>query len=292
MFEKKLINCVDLDGTLTHYRLDYEFDIFKIAGTLENVPTTIKQIVGEFSNKPEELVKGIINDTSCGLFARIIKASIAKGHYQALTTFNMSLEYIRLALALLGLTENEIGKIHIKNRKSKLECTENKNPYIAEVQRYFNLGEGVEISLIDDDPDNCYAAVEKGVKIFLVPEIYVADRSKDQACFNYLKDYAIYLNLSELDLSISVPSPQERLNTARKILNIVEEMELGTMEVNSFKRVIDLNSHPQNLAKKTKSSTALSRMIALNQDERTAVKALCALNVFKQEMDNSFGIGS
>lgn len=255
------INCLDLDGTITSQEFDnYLRDTKKLTSLAQILPM-IKELIGE-SAKPEDLVARVINDTSCGLFARTIKASIAKGHYQAITTFNMSIEYIHFALALFGLTEDELQKIYIKYRTSPTDNVVNKNEYIIDAIKHFNLWENrgdlnLFVSLVDDNADNCLAAQDKGVEVFLVE----GDKS-----YGHLRAHAKYLKLQDNDLKVSLPSAQERFQTAKKILKIDDiKVEPVTADNNSLKRVIGhMPTQYDLMEKKVKSESSLSKMVGQN----------------------------
>lgn len=83
----------------------------------EQVKNNIVNLILRYEKSPQDLWYNLIKDTRDERLGRAIKAILARGYYRALVTFNSSKKYSLFALAMLGLTEEEIRDIWIRNRK-------------------------------------------------------------------------------------------------------------------------------------------------------------------------------
>jgi len=230
--KKRYVNCFDLDGTITKYEADKDYESFlrpeAIIGTWrDHLINYLLQV-----KDAKAFHDGIIQDTPDEFLARAIKLSIIEGKdYNAILTFNTSIDYTKIILAMIGLTEAEISKLFIRHRKPDDEI-ENKNKFIIEALEYFKDGEKtlrslmekdydcVEICLMDDNEDNINAADEYGIRPFLVPETVDCKSKLEDDSFEYLREFMNYKSLSKEDLmKVKLPSMEDRVKTALKILS-------------------------------------------------------------------------
>ncbi len=223
---RDIVACFDLDDTLADATV-FDFIYSKYYFTKEAESMSISELLAygfnrEFSSRRDDLIQDLIMDTEDFLLARTMKKLMADGHKVAIVTFNTSLEYTNFALALMGLSEEEINRIVVVHRDD--EVPENKNGYIKQVldEHGFNFTDEQLrdpenkdvpiITLLDDNVVNCEEAnKEIGVDAF---HVY---GNKEE----YIEDFYDMLGykIEEL-LAIDTPSFENRFALAFKMMPV------------------------------------------------------------------------
>jgi len=92
----------------------------------------------------------------------LIRDALNNGHHVAVLTGSLYIKLVPLALESMGLTQEEIRKIYIKNGPEK-------NILIQDAKKYFNIRNYNSTLLLDDTLANCQAAEKIGCQTIAVP---------------------------------------------------------------------------------------------------------------------------
>ncbi len=266
-----IINCLDLDETLMKTEKLYERFGKEMADEIKNGVDLLQLFEYWLKNKfpkqddnPEDLVSNYIIDSPNGKLAKAIKHALSLGDKFAIVTFNMSKNYTKFALALMGLTKEEIDQIYIRHRDSD-NVPDNKNAYIMEAVEHFGFLENVKaaknneinqddekypfISLLDDNFDNCQAARSEGMYGFCVQE----------AKLDHVREYCYYMHADTKEyLNVVLPTVAERFVLAK---TLIEDTRQLTISVKAGVQVaaVDLHSLLQVTSASPSADTAGSK---------------------------------
>lgn len=242
MQEKRpvFINCLDLDGTLMnsvklYYRFGREMvdEIKKGVDQHQLFEYWLKNKFPKQDDNLADLISTYVIDSPNGKLAKALKHALSLGDKFAIVTFNMSKNYAKFALALMGLTKEEIDQIYIRYRDSD-DVPENKNDYIKEAIKHFGLFDIIEaakkdeskfndprypyVSLLDDDLENCNAADGVGVFSFHVQESKISHIK--EYCYNMHADSTEYLG-------VTLPTFAERFALAKTLIEDTRQLKIS-----------------------------------------------------------------